>query len=43
MVGLLSAGEQVRRLLTELPFDEATEQAQKPAPIGRRQLVPATA
>ncbi|MGO8946988.1 MAG: hypothetical protein ACLQUY_04855 [Ktedonobacterales bacterium] len=37
MPGLLSVGG------AQLPFDEATEQAQEPLPVGRRQLVPAAA
>jgi len=36
MLGLLSVGEQPRRLLRQLPFDEATEQQEKSLPIGRR-------
>jgi hypothetical protein len=36
MPGLLSACEQQRRLLRQLPFDEATEQVQQPMPIGQR-------
>jgi hypothetical protein len=43
MLGLLSARGQERRLRTQLPFDEATEQVQQPVPIGRRQLLPPTA
>jgi hypothetical protein len=36
MLGLLSAGDQQRRPLTYLSFDEATQQVQQPVPIGRR-------
>jgi hypothetical protein len=43
MLGLLSVGEQQRRLLAQLPFDEAPEQMQQPVPIGRWQLLPPTA
>ena len=43
MFSPLPAGEQERRLLAQLPFDEATEQMEQPVPIGRRQLVPAAA
>jgi len=36
MVGLLAAGGQQSCLLTELPFDEVTQQPQKSLPVGRR-------
>jgi hypothetical protein len=43
MLGLLSADEQPWRLLTQLPFDEAPEQMQKPVSVDWRQLLPPTA
>jgi hypothetical protein len=36
MLGLLSAGDQQRCLLTYLPLDEPPEQVQQPVPIGGR-------
>jgi hypothetical protein len=36
MLGLLSDSDQLRCLLTYLPFDEPTEQMQQPMPIGAR-------